>query len=233
MPATDGNIFAALSAVMGDIGAIAKEQVNTFDRYQFRGIDDVYNALQPALVKHGVLLVPTLEALSRSTYSTKKGEQYQLVTVDVRYNLIATDGSQISVRVPGEGSDRSDKAVNKAMSAAYKLMAFQVFCIPTEEAHDSEHESPPPAAAEQAPPKPGPGEKANALKRMKATKIGFGVHANETWGWLLEGEPGGHRAQILDGFIANPPDGDTFKRAQYVRGLMNDRADKKAAQEEA
>ena len=42
----------------------------------------------------------------------------------------------------GEGLDRGDKAINKAMSSAYKNLCFQLFCIPVEPNQDSEFESP-------------------------------------------------------------------------------------------
>jgi hypothetical protein len=38
----------------------------------------------------------------------------------------------------GEAMDSGDKATNKAMSAAYKYMAMQEFCIPTEGDNDAD-----------------------------------------------------------------------------------------------
>jgi hypothetical protein len=37
--------------------------------------------------------------------------------------------------------DSGDKATNKAMSAAYKYMAFQTFAIPTEGENDADHQT--------------------------------------------------------------------------------------------
>ena len=45
----------------------------------------------------------------------------------------AEDGSTIVARMfSGEAMDSADKATNKAQSAAFKYMAMQQFCIPTE-----------------------------------------------------------------------------------------------------
>lgn len=42
----------------------------------------------------------------------------------------------------GEAMDSADKATNKAMSAAYKYMATQEFCIPTEGDNDADLHTP-------------------------------------------------------------------------------------------
>lgn len=126
---------------MDEVGAIGKNQTNSFDKYKFRGIDDVYNAIHPALVKHGVFVVPRLVDCQRDELQTKNATM-QHASVRVEYEFFASDGSSVLACAPGEGADRGDKAINKAMSAAYKTAMFQTFCIPTAEASDSEHDSP-------------------------------------------------------------------------------------------
>ena len=61
--------------------------------------------------------------------------------LSLRVEFFAPDGSSVIAETVGEGLDMSDKASNKAMSAAYKYALFQVFCIPTAEAKDSERDS--------------------------------------------------------------------------------------------
>ena len=51
-------IHEKISAIMSEIGAIGKDQTNKSQGFKYRGIDDVMNALQPLLVKHGVFVVP-------------------------------------------------------------------------------------------------------------------------------------------------------------------------------
>jgi hypothetical protein len=61
------------------------------------------------------------------------------VVCEVSFDLVsAVDGSRHTVHVIGEAMDSGDKATNKAMSAAYKYMAMQVFCIPTEGDNDAD-----------------------------------------------------------------------------------------------
>jgi len=58
-------IYAAIAAMVGEIGAITKDKRNTQGTgYNYRGIDDVMNALNPLLAKHQVFIVP--EALDKT-----------------------------------------------------------------------------------------------------------------------------------------------------------------------
>jgi hypothetical protein len=61
------------------------------------------------------------------------------VTVEAEYDFVSTnDGSMHTARVVGEAMDSADKATNKAMSAAYKYLCIQTFCIPTEGDNDAD-----------------------------------------------------------------------------------------------
>lgn len=138
------NIYESLSAVMKDCGYIAKNDENPQQRYKFRGIDAVMNALNPALIKNKVFVVPEVLEQSREERTSAKGGLLIYSIVKVRYSFYAEDGSSVTACVVGEGMDSGDKATNKAMSAAFKYACFQTFCIPTEEMKDSEDDSPEP-----------------------------------------------------------------------------------------
>lgn len=123
--------------VMEQVGAIRKTQRNTHQGYMYRGIDDLYGALQPALKSVGLLIVPrVLSTTSEVVDKTKR------VEMEVEYTLIDTDtGACITASAAGEGVDKSDKAVNKAWTAAYKYFLFQLLCIPTENSVDADSET--------------------------------------------------------------------------------------------
>ena len=53
-------IYSAICAVMEDIGAVGKNDINKTQGFKYRGIDAVMNALSPAMVKHKVFCVPEL-----------------------------------------------------------------------------------------------------------------------------------------------------------------------------
>lgn len=137
-------VYQAIANVMGDLAktGISKDQTNSFDKYKFRGIDDVYNALAPLLAKHGLVILPrVLERLSEERVSQKGGAVFY-VTVKAEFDMVAAeDGSKHTVCAYGEAMDRGDKGTNKAMTAAYKYAMFEAFCIPTEGSDDADSES--------------------------------------------------------------------------------------------
>lgn len=144
MEETKGLIYAAIAGVMEDVGAVSKEKEfrSSQGGYKFRGIDDVMNALHPAMVKNKVFVVPTIMEQNREVRTTSKGGTMYVSICRIRYDFYAEDGSSVSAVVIGEGADTGDKATNKAMSIAFKYACFQVFCIPTEEMIDPDSERP-------------------------------------------------------------------------------------------
>lgn len=136
----EGKIYEAISNVMKDVGVVSKNDKNDYDKYKYRGIDAVMNALNPAMVKHHVFVTPTVIDSHREERQGKSQTMvYSILTV--KYTFYTDDGSSIECVVLGEAMDRSDKSTNKAMSAAFKYACFQTFCIPTEEMINSESES--------------------------------------------------------------------------------------------
>ena len=132
----DQKIYAAIAGVMADVGAIGKDSVNEQQRFKYRGIDAVMNALQPAMIKHGLFVYPEILEHTREERQNTKGTTLIYSVIKVAYHFTAMDGSDVVVTVIGEGMDAGDKATNKALSIAFKYACFQLFCIPTEEMRD-------------------------------------------------------------------------------------------------
>ena len=129
---SERTIFMALTHVQSDLSklGIGKEQTNKYDNYKFRGIDDVLNALAPILAKYGVLIIPSVVEREVKQVATQKGGTMNHAILTVDYTLYDADGDWITHRAQGEAMDRGDKAINKAMTSAYKYFVFQAFCIP-------------------------------------------------------------------------------------------------------
>ena len=135
-------IHEAICATMNDVGAVTKGDFNQYDKYKFRGIDAVMNALNPAMRKNGIFVVPEVLEHHQEERQSQKGGLMIYTICKVKYTFYAKDGSSLDAVVVGEAMDRSDKSTNKAMSAAFKYACFQTFCIPTEEMQDADSESP-------------------------------------------------------------------------------------------
>jgi hypothetical protein len=137
-------VYSAIASVMGDLAkqGIGKNQTNTYDKYKFRGIDDVYNALAPMLARHGLLILPRVLERTSEERTSQKGGAVFYITVAVEFDFVAAaDGSVHTIRAYGEAMDRGDKGTNKAMTAAYKYACFEAFCIPTAGSDDADAET--------------------------------------------------------------------------------------------
>ncbi|WP_051650813.1 ERF family protein [Lachnoclostridium phytofermentans] len=138
----EGLIYKAINSVMREIGAIGKNKRNTQGNgFMYRGIDDVMNALEPAMEKNGVFVVPEVLEQIREERASRQGGTLLYSICKIRYTFYAEDGSSVQATVIGEAMDPGDKATNKAMSVAFKYACFQVFCIPTEEMKDPDGET--------------------------------------------------------------------------------------------
>lgn len=135
------NVYKAIAAVQAQMAkeGISKGRKNVQQGYQFRGIDDLYNALAPVLSANGLVILPRMMSRESVERTTAKGGVLFYVTVEAEFDFVASeDGSKHTVRTFGEAMDSADKATNKAMSAAYKYAAMQAFCIPTEGDNDAD-----------------------------------------------------------------------------------------------
>lgn len=137
----EAQIYKAIAAVMAEVGAVGKNNVNEQQRYKFRGIDDVMNALHPVMAKHNLFCTPTVLDVTREERLNSKGNTLIYSVATVKYTFYTVDGSSVESVVVGEAMDSGDKSLNKALSASMKYCLFQTFCIPTEEMHDSEEDT--------------------------------------------------------------------------------------------
>ena len=131
-------IFELIPLIGKEIGPIAKDRTapEGAGGYKFRGIDDMYNVIQPLMAKHGVFCAPEVLASESERYAKDTGKASFRVTVRVRHRFYASDGSYIDSTTIGEGLDSSDKASLKAMSSAMKSAFIETFSIPTKEMSD-------------------------------------------------------------------------------------------------
>lgn len=171
-----GKIYEAISNVMAEVGAVTKsKQTQQGDKYKYRGVDDVMNALNPAMAKHKIFVSPEVLDLKREERTSKYGTNMIYSICTIKYTFYATDGSSVSSVVVGEAFDTGDKSINKSMSIAFKYACFQVFCIPTEEMKDPDsevHEVAPKGNKQTQKPKEKVTNKASDTPETKTQEVG-------------------------------------------------------------
>jgi len=126
---------------MSLVGVVWKDRKNEQQGYKFRGIDDMYNALNKHLSDEGVFCTSEVLKDEREERLTKNGWLLMYSILTMKFTFFAEDGSSVSSTTIGEAMDTGDKSMNKAMSTAYKYALMQIFCIPTEEDKDTENQT--------------------------------------------------------------------------------------------
>lgn len=139
-----GKIFESICAIKATVDVVGKSK--TFSggsfSYNYRGIEDLINALSPLLANYQVFIMPTVLETVRNHSEMEKGKDKFITMLKVSYRFYAVDGSFVECTVVGEGIDNGDKSSSKAMSAAYKKALEQVFAIPTVDINDSDAQRP-------------------------------------------------------------------------------------------
>lgn len=146
-------VYPAIRGVMQAMGhnGIAKNHRNKEQRFDFRGIDDVYGALNKALVDNDLLMLPRVVERTLTQRQAKSGGTLFCVALKLEIDLVSVaDGSKHTISAYGEGMDSGDKATSKAESIAFKYAAFQTFCIPVDGIPDADADKPEEALGEAA-----------------------------------------------------------------------------------
>jgi hypothetical protein len=141
-------IYEKVAKVMAEIEPIAKERRNTQQGYNFRGIDELMNALSPIVTKHGIFpTCPIIADVLHEPVTSKTGGAGTHLIRRYTFRFYAEDGSFVETLADGEAIDYGDKASNKAYSVAYREAMFKMFVIPfqNEDIEEGDHDIKPPA----------------------------------------------------------------------------------------
>lgn len=143
-------ISKAILAVMNEVKSIEKTMDVGTGGSSYKGVSDkvVKEILQPVMVKHGLVVVPThVDAKATTerweeTYNNNiKQKQSTLTEVTTKYLLIHSEsGESIELAGYGHGVDSQDKGAGKATTYALKYALLYTFLIPTGKIDDADAE---------------------------------------------------------------------------------------------
>lgn len=115
-----------MCGIADDIGAVAKSAKNDFHKYKYTPAEAVILAFQKARAKWGVKLDCSIDVLRDTVDANGKND------VTIRMTFVFSDDSDdtCTVQALGCGSDKTDKAPMKAMTAAHKYALAIAFSVP-------------------------------------------------------------------------------------------------------
>ncbi len=120
------NIFQRMSAIMEDVSYVQKEDKKVNNQYKFVSHDAVTAKIRPALLKRGVLAIPSYFDISVDGNRTNCSMSMTFINVDKPDERI-----EIPCAGFGQGIDPQDKGAGKAMSYAYKYSLLKIFALET------------------------------------------------------------------------------------------------------
>lgn len=161
------SVYKKILLVMKDLSTVGKDCFVETGQYNLNGKpkgyfavthDHVAKLVHPLLVKHGLLVLPSVndckfdryEKVSYYKGSEQKKEVFKVeLTVSVRFQCTDDAESYHECEVPAYAIDSQDKAAGKALSMAVKYAILKTFVL---ESGDQEEERP----LEEAAPKQAP-----------------------------------------------------------------------------
>lgn len=191
------HVYKAINNVQAELAkiGISKDRKNAQQGYAFRGIDDVYGTISPLLAKEGLVILPHYTERTCVERTTVKGGLLFYVTVKGTFEIVdSCDGSITTCETYGEAMDSADKATNKAMSAAYKYVCLQTFCIPTEGDNDADATTHSVVASS----KPAPKRTTPAVNDLVEDEVPFQMPESSPDDWMSVNAFAGEMARCND-----------------------------------
>lgn len=131
----------ALLQAKKQMTAVGKGGYNQHDSYSYAQLADYMDVVRPALEDAGLVLItsaPSITPIEGRQTANGKPQYACYVTLTLRV-LHAETGEWSEVTSQGEGQDRADKAVYKAITGARKYGVAMLFDLVTTD--DPEHET--------------------------------------------------------------------------------------------
>ena len=136
-------IREALAAVSKAVGAVRKDGYNAGQKFNFRGIDSVVNAVHPHLAANGIVVVPEVVTAEYAAVTIgQKATPATSVRMLVSFTFHGPAGDSLVATVAAEANDAADKATAKAHSVALRTALLQTLMLPTDDADPDESYEP-------------------------------------------------------------------------------------------
>lgn len=152
------NIHQRMHAVMLDVGYIQKNKM-VDGKFPVVTHDAVTAKLRPSLLRHGILVIPSVESHNiAAQWESKTGVRMTLTECDATVAFINIDkpADHITVTGFGYGIDNQDKGPGKCMSYIVKMAMLKCFSLESGDDPDQDQgvDSPPPQGqnGQQGPP---------------------------------------------------------------------------------
>jgi len=147
---------------MDGVGRIPRDGFNKFHNYKYVTESAVMEHVRKGMAEKHVFLLPSVQTCEQITNEITR------VCIEFRF-LDGDTGEEISFRGYGDGHDKLDKGVYKAITGAVKYALMKTFLISSGD--DPEQDAPPQQRKETPKPQPTPTPKAEPVTKTQLSEI--------------------------------------------------------------
>ena len=197
---TSNKIYESLANVQSWLieNPIEKSKFNSFSKYDYRGIDDVYASFAKPLCDNKIVtnFLPDLKIRVRTLDDGKTTES--MLKGTIRF-LSLEDGSFVDTAYVGKSKSTQGRDLEAAKSFAYRDALIQFFCVPFEQTVEPEEVGDDDKAPEDSLLDMFKGEIANAKSKADQEKVfkKFDKAANLAEDKTVREQVGLHYAKVV------------------------------------
>ena len=126
------NLHKKLVTVAKNVQYIQKKGMNSFQRYSYAKESDILSKFSKEFTDNGIALTTSVIDRQVSQYESKNGDNSFLVSVKIEMNFIDSEtGEKETITGYGDGSDKGDKGIYKAITGAVKYALMKSFLVET------------------------------------------------------------------------------------------------------
>lgn len=136
------NILEKLHLVQCEIKRMNKDGFNSFNKYNYLSETQITETIKELFDKHRIVFHFQSEVTETKEYQGGKGDTQFLVTAKIHYAFYDVEsGEKLDGIVYGQGADKGDKGLYKAITGAIKYLYMKTFNIPTgDDPENDKHE---------------------------------------------------------------------------------------------
>jgi hypothetical protein len=135
------HIASALAKMQPELEVIGKSGENKFDKYTYATLEDYIKGTRDIMSKHGFFMIGSIEKVEQlADRVTRNGGIEHAVQISLTVRLIHQTGEWIEINCVGEGQDRADKAVYKAITGARKYAIASLLGLATSDDPEADTE---------------------------------------------------------------------------------------------
>lgn len=132
------SLFNKISKIVSEVEKVEKTGYNSFQKYKYIMEKDLLDVVRKSIVKHGVVIFSSIDECTVSEFNDQL-----ITTVRMKHTFADTEtGETHDTFTYGQGADKLDKGVYKAITGANKYFLLKNFLLSGEDDPENDKRQP-------------------------------------------------------------------------------------------